>query len=207
MRRAIAFIGFAGFGLSAAIHLVTFFGIDPMTAWPGLWIFHLVAMVALFSTFFSGHLARRSDAARAPYAAMFGATDMADAETELDKIMTGSERERLDAEKRRARRFRPRPLVVGLFCLFLYALVNFTISLSLLSGGVPEQQGDSFHLTSHGKILKDLSPSEYHWYRAYQTRLATGHWMVLLFAAGVLWMTPRRARPLTAGDEATRARR
>ncbi len=193
MRRFFAILGFGGFGLTAVIHALTFFGVDPMSRWPGLWIFHLVAMVALVSALFRFRGMRRPDLAREPYRALFGTRDMDEAMALGDRVATGTERDREHAEREYARRLRPHPLYLGLLGLAAYAFVNFAVSLALLDGGVPERRGDSFQLTAHGKVLRELSSSEYGWHRAYQTRLATGHWMFFLFAAGVFWTLPRRA--------------
>jgi hypothetical protein len=192
MRRIFALFGFAGCALSSTIHLMTFFGVDPMMIWPQLWTVHLLAMLALLSTFFSGHRLGRAKSGRSIFGEIFGPWDAAEARAQLEKSLHATVAERGSAEEMVVRRFRPRPVAVALICLAFYALANFTISISLLGGGVPERQGDSYRLISHGKVLRDLSVSEYRWHRAYQTRLATGHWMVVFLLAGVLWQAPRR---------------
>jgi hypothetical protein len=192
MRKAFALLGFVGCGLAATIHLLTFLGIDPMLRWPALWILHVVAMLTMLSAFFSGNVIRRFEFARSTVDEVVGPLDAAEAQTQLEKLWTGSESERAQAEAIVVRRFRPRPIAIVLTCLSFYALANFAVSLSLLEGGDPEQQGQSYRLTSHGKVLKELTPSEYQWYRAYRTRYATGFWMAMFCTAGVLWQAPRR---------------
>jgi hypothetical protein len=192
MRKVFALFGFVGCGLSATIHILTFFGIDPMLRWPAFWILHAVAMLAMLSAFFSGNVTRRSKFERSAANEIIGPWDASEAQEQLDKVWTGSASERARAEAIVVRRFRPRPVAIVLTCLSFYALANFAVSLSLLEGGDPEQQGESYRLTSHGKVLRELTASEYHRYRAYRTRFATGFWMVMFCTAGVLWQAPRR---------------
>jgi hypothetical protein len=192
MRKAFALFGFMGCGSSTAIHVLTFFGIDPMMKWPALWILHVAAMLAMLSAFFSGNVTRPSKFTRSTVDDIFGPWDASEAQSQLEKSWIGTETERAQAEEIVVRRFRARPVAIVLVCLSFYALANFAISMSLLGGGNPEQQGESYRLTSHGKVLKELTPSEYQWYRAYRTRCATGFWMVLFCTAGVLWQAPRR---------------
>jgi hypothetical protein len=58
---------------------------------------------------------------------------------------------------------------------------------------VPEQIGGSYQLMSHGTVLRQMTEPEYRWARAYQTRLATGHWMFFFVTSAVMWLAPRGA--------------
>jgi hypothetical protein len=187
LRKAIASLGFIGCGLSAIIHLSTFFGLDPMIKWPELWILHIAAMVVFASAFFSGNVGPGRTPRGPSFGDLFSAWDMADANTEIARLDRGDP----VSESMLVRRFRPRPVAVVLAILGVYAMVNFAASLALLNGGVPERDGISYRLTSHGKVLKQLTESDYLWHRAYQTRLATGHWMFFFVASGVFWLMPR----------------
>lgn len=182
MRTMMSTLCFAACGFAVLVHVLTFFGIDPMTEWPRLWVVHVMAVFMVGSTLFSGipldmtrrtslwdYLDRRGrDSVSPGTAADGGASD----ETDF------------------GRRLRPsrRQIVAGI--LGVYAAINFVACLALLQGGVPVHRGDEYLLTSHGKVLATLSAVDYAWHRAYQTRLATGHWMFLFFIAGALWLAP-----------------
>jgi hypothetical protein len=69
--------------------------------------------------------------------------------------------------------------------LFVYSFVNFFVSLALLKGGAPAEEGGYYYLKSHGSVLRELTAEEYARYRGFEMRLFSGHWM-LFYALGVL---------------------
>jgi hypothetical protein len=73
-------------------------------------------------------------------------------------------------------------IMTGVF--FAYAFVNFAAFIILNEGGSPHARDGKFVLSSHGKVLRELSEEEYHRHQAYVVRGASGHWM--LFASGSL---------------------
>jgi hypothetical protein len=68
--------------------------------------------------------------------------------------------------------------------LVVYAFANFPLMLIRNEGGNPDKRGSQYLLTSHGKVLRELSEDEYHGKRAYLVRGVSGHWM--LFSSGAL---------------------
>ena len=186
MSALFATLSFMTCGFSAAIHLATFVGIDPMTTFPWLWVLHPLAMVAGISTMFSG----------------MGALDLTHRKSFLDMLndepaptpgSAGRADEAMGArdEGDLVRRLRPsRPAIVASL-LAAYVAINFVASLALLGGGIPTERGALHVLTSHGKVLKSLSSSDYGWALAYQARLATGHWMFFFFLSGAVWSAKR----------------
>jgi hypothetical protein len=188
MRKFFASLGLVGCGLSALIHGATFFGVDPMMSWPALWVLHVAAMLLVLCAFFSGNVGKsRAWSGDDPWKKLFAAWDT----VEINDAFEQLKQDNPNAEASIVRRFRSRPAAVVFYCLGAYALINFTIGLSLLDGGVPEQDGNSYRLETHGKPIRQLSEAEYRQARAVQTRLATGHWMAFFYASSVLWMAPR----------------
>jgi hypothetical protein len=190
VRKTIAALAFLGCAVSALIHLATFFGIDAMTRYRGLWVLHVAAMASCVSVLFSGNVGWRRNGGNLGEA--FGAWDAADAKAALMRL-DRDEPVGSNAAALLAKRLRPRRVAILVGCLGVYAMVNFVVTLSLLQGGVPEQIGSTYQLVSHGKVLRQLTEPEYRWTRAYQTRLATGHWMFFLVTSAVLWLAPRGA--------------
>jgi len=82
--------------------------------------------------------------------------------------------------------------LTGVF--FVYALVNFGIFLILNEGGGPHEQDGKFVLSSHGKVLRELSEEEYHQQQAYVVRGFSGHWMVFSSAALMLLVGAAKLR-------------
>jgi hypothetical protein len=62
--------------------------------------------------------------------------------------------------------------------LFLYAIFNFFYTVFVLNeGGVPSELNGKKVLHNHGKIIAELSDSEYKKHQAYGVRTFSGHWM------------------------------
>lgn len=192
MRRVIGAVLFVACGFAALVHGLTFLAIDATMAWPRLWILHPAAIIALASTLFSGvplDVTRRTT--------IWDWLEGDDRDPNVSVGTTDSDRANDEADF--GRRLRPSRRKVIVAILAVYAAINFAASLSLLQGGVPVQRGDEYVLTSHGHVVKTLSPTEYASYRAYQTRLATGHWMLLFFLSGAIWTVRRSGQKRQAG--------
>ena len=83
-------------------------------------------------------------------------------------------------------------IVTGIF--FAYALVNFAIFMVLNEGGGPEQRGGKYLLTSHGRVIRELSENEYYRQQGYVVRGFSGHWMLFSSAALTLLVGAARLR-------------
>jgi hypothetical protein len=81
-------------------------------------------------------------------------------------------------------------ILSGVF--FAYALVNFATFIILVEGGGPHERDGKYYLTSHGRVLRELSEAEYHRQQAYVVRGFSGHWM--LFSSASLMMLVGAAR-------------
>jgi hypothetical protein len=67
--------------------------------------------------------------------------------------------------------------------LFPYAVLNFILFMVATEGGTPHAEGGRFILHSHGKLIREISSSEYVAFKANEVRGFSGHWLVFYFAA------------------------
>jgi hypothetical protein len=67
-------------------------------------------------------------------------------------------------------------LVVLVLVSFVYAFVNFMLSIGSVGGTVSVEDGQ-YVLGNHGTFIKTLTEQEYQWYRANELRGFSGHWM------------------------------
>jgi hypothetical protein len=82
----------------------------------------------------------------------------------------------------------PRWMKVSTALLFAYVVINFFACIYLLDGGNPERASDQrLVLKSKGKILRDLSPTEFRHAQAVQIRMLTGHMLVFFTLAGFVF--------------------
>jgi elongation factor Tu len=96
----------------------------------------------------------------------------------------------------------PRWLQVLTGVFFVYALVNFAIFIVLVEGGGPDKRDGKYFLTSHGRVLRELSEAEYHRQQAYVVRGFSGHWMMFSSAALTMLVGTLRRRRRTTGTPA-----
>jgi hypothetical protein len=86
----------------------------------------------------------------------------------------------------------PLPLKVLGWVLVAYAVSNFLWSIALLQGGTPEFLDGRYVLHSHGRVIKELTLTEYGRDQGYVRRLFSGHWLVFHYAAFVGYFVKAR---------------
>ena len=169
-------LAFAGFGLCLLVHGATFFGIDLSEYVPGAWL--PAAGVGVFVVFIAaGVAANRADPG--PQAG----------DRDEDRLLAAC----------------PRRMRAALVVLFLYMPLNFIYTLELNEGGGPEVVDGRYVLQRKGKVIRRLTPWEYRWHRAYQTRGVSGHLMFFYFASAAALTAAKRLEAEKAkpnGDEA-----
>jgi hypothetical protein len=93
--------------------------------------------------------------------------------------------------------FRGMPVatVVTLAVLFVYAFLNFFISLPATGGATADIRDGQYILHRKGTVVREMSRTEYDAARAAQLRGFSGHWLVFygLPAAVFLFRRPRGA--------------
>jgi hypothetical protein len=188
IRRLMSALGYLGFGFSAVVHGLTFLGIDPLGSWPELSVVHSIAMGAAISVVLSGNNRPTVRGSSNAWPAL-DAAERKETEKLLSAITseTQTPAQKDAAEAELVKKMRPGRGKAMTAILGAYAVINFVVSLGLLRGGTPGQSGDEYMLFAHGKVIQVLSLAEYRWACAYQTRLATGHWMFLFFLCATLW--------------------
>lgn len=75
--------------------------------------------------------------------------------------------------------------------LLPYVLMNFLFVLHI-GGGNPVEQEGKFLLMSHGKLVRELTASEYIILQTNQLRGFSGHWLVFYFAPAAYFLFWRR---------------
>ncbi|WP_162999380.1 hypothetical protein [Burkholderia sp. Nafp2/4-1b] len=88
--------------------------------------------------------------------------------------------------------------VVGTM-LFIYAITNFFLFMLHTEGGNPAVQDGRYVLLNHGKLIRELAPSEFTAFKANELRGLSGHWLLFYFvsAAYFLFWKPARVENLT----------
>jgi len=79
---------------------------------------------------------------------------------------------------------------------FIYALLNFILFFIQSDGNSPSERDGKFFITSHQRVIREISETEFHRQQAYIVRGFSGHWMAFSVAAmvgltGVLRMKQR----------------
>ena len=76
--------------------------------------------------------------------------------------------------------FRGLPTWAGLalVALFVYAFLNFFVSLSKTAGATPELRDGRYVLHNKGSVVREITKEEYTAGRAAQARLFSGHWLL-----------------------------
>ena len=81
----------------------------------------------------------------------------------------------------------PVPLIIFGVVLFVYAFVNFMTFMSLMEGGSPVVINEAYYLNDHGRMIRELSPNEYHTFEKYEVRGFSGHWMIFSYIPSVFY--------------------
>jgi hypothetical protein len=91
--------------------------------------------------------------------------------------------------------------------IFIYALVNFALFMLHTEGGNPTFENGKYLLMEHGKLIREITGTEYSAFKVNEVRGFSGHWLVFYFvpAAYFLFWKPSAVQPHSPGS-ATRAR-
>lgn len=76
----------------------------------------------------------------------------------------------------------PGGVVLAGSVLFIYAFANFLIFMSSMGGGSPAIRAGKCVLENHGRLVREITCSEYTALRANELRGFSGHWLVFYFA-------------------------
>jgi hypothetical protein len=96
----------------------------------------------------------------------------------------------------------PRWLIVACAVMFLYAMINFALSVMKMSDGSPVEKDGKFFLERRGKQVREIDRAEFRRREALEVRAFSGHWMIFsLLPAVYFFCVHGRVRELVAGEE------
>ncbi|MCP4442775.1 MAG: hypothetical protein GY810_28040 [Aureispira sp.] len=83
----------------------------------------------------------------------------------------------------------PKPILVLMAAIFIYAQVDFFLSFNYGGeGGTADIRDGNYVLHNHGDIIKQLTEKEYIGYQINSLRSYSSTWMIfLVFAVSILW--------------------
>lgn len=85
--------------------------------------------------------------------------------------------------------------------IFVYAGMNFLLFMLHTEGGMPAVQDGKYLLLNHGKLIRQLTPSEFASFKTNELRSFSGHWLFFYFfpaAYFLFWKSPK-AEPVSGG--------
>jgi hypothetical protein len=82
----------------------------------------------------------------------------------------------------------PRWVVVIGLIIFVYAIANFLIFMAGTEGGSPTMRDGKYLLLNHGKLIRELTASEYSAFQANVVRGFSGHWLVFFFVPAAYFL-------------------
>jgi len=152
MNNALKIVGLGATVASLYLHLLTFFPSIKISMGQVFYM-HFIVLLLFGSVFLSlrGHV-------------------------KYDKVAI-SMKSRLNAFLRVIKTI-PNYAILIAICSFLYAFINFSIFLTLMEGGSPEENNGIYYLHNHGQKIRDLTFSEYQRFLAYEVRGFSGHWII-----------------------------
>lgn len=150
MNKAKSLFYLAAFGLvaSAATHVATFFGVNPLGAGPGIMVLHALIFVVWIPTVV--FVVRRMSGGNDRWA--FWAVVTRHAPLWMKALS----------------------IVLAAYAFFSFFFVEFVLNRE----GVPSTSSGQKALVSHGKVIRRLSDEEYERHQAYSIRGYSGHWMM-----------------------------
>ena len=87
--------------------------------------------------------------------------------------------------------------------LFIYAFINFQLTMSVLADGSPGERAGKLVLEDHGRLVREITESEYHRYKAYELRSFSGHWLLLYFVPFAYFLFRNGPRPAGSGSDSS----
>lgn len=92
----------------------------------------------------------------------------------------------------------PRWVVAIGLIIFVYAVVNFLIFMAGTEGGSPSIRDGKYLLLEHGKLIRELTASEYWALQTNVVRGFSGHWLVLFFVPAAYFLGKKSNRSFEA---------
>jgi hypothetical protein len=89
--------------------------------------------------------------------------------------------------------------------IFVYAIINFAVFMVNTDGGSPVAENGRYLLMEHGKLIREITATEFAAFKANEVRGFSGHWLVFYFvpAAYFLFWKPSSIQSPSSGPAAT----
>ncbi len=79
--------------------------------------------------------------------------------------------------------------------IFIYVIVNFVLFILASKGGSPSIHDGKFVLQDHGRLIREITASEYASFRANEVRGFSGHWIFFYFVPFAYFMFAKTSTP------------
>ncbi|WP_109127373.1 hypothetical protein [Dyella sp. C11] len=76
--------------------------------------------------------------------------------------------------------------------IFVYALMNFVVFMVHTDGGNPVFEDGKYLLMQHGKLIREITASEFAAFQANELRGFSGHWLVFYFVPAAYFLFWKR---------------
>ncbi len=96
----------------------------------------------------------------------------------------------------------PRWVVAIGLLIFVYALVNFLIFMAGTKGDSPTIRDGQYLLLEHGKLIRELTASEYQALQTNEVRGFSGHWLVFFFVPAAYFLGKKSNKSFAADGSA-----
>jgi hypothetical protein len=75
--------------------------------------------------------------------------------------------------------------------VFVYVIVNFALFALNIRGGSPGVHAGAFVIQDHGRVIQEISESQYRQLQAYVIRGFSGHWLVFYLVPALYFLAGR----------------
>ena len=86
---------------------------------------------------------------------------------------------------------------------YVYALIQFVALLVLSRAGTPAIRDGKYILHSHGRLIRELTETEYGWQLAHVSRMFSAGW-ALFYLFFIIWYWSPRAKPTDVSGRPSR---
>jgi hypothetical protein len=83
--------------------------------------------------------------------------------------------------------------------IFVYAIVNFVLFMAHREGGTPVVENGKYLLMEHGKLIREITLSEFAAFRANEVRGFSGYWLFFYFVSAAYFLF-RRPSPIRSSS-------
>jgi hypothetical protein len=72
--------------------------------------------------------------------------------------------------------------------VFVYAIANFALFIAHTGGGSPVYEHGQYLLMEHGKLIREITSTEFAAFKANELRGFSGHWLVFYFVPSAYFL-------------------